>query len=62
MDTINDEDWSDMKDDYHYDADTYDRTGRPIGTLNVNLWKINIRNFLNNYWLLPEWLYCILWK
>ncbi|CAL8069485.1 unnamed protein product [Orchesella dallaii] len=39
MDTINEEDWSDMKDDYHYDADTFDREGRPIGTLNIGPWN-----------------------
>lgn len=39
MDTIDSEDWSDMTDDFPYDADTFDKQGRPIGTLNIAPWN-----------------------
>ncbi len=40
MDTINEEDWSDMKEDFPYTSDTFDKTGRPIGTINMGPWNI----------------------
>lgn len=33
MDTIHQEDWSDMKMDYPYTSNTFDMGGRPIGAV-----------------------------
>ena len=40
MDTIHNEDWSDMKKDYPYEIFGFDKAGRPVGTVSIRDWDI----------------------
>ncbi|ODM90081.1 SEC14-like protein 2 [Orchesella cincta] len=40
IDNMRNEDWSDLSSDYHVTIDTYDKTGRPIGTIDIYDWDV----------------------
>ncbi|ODM90086.1 SEC14-like protein 2 [Orchesella cincta] len=40
IDYIENEDWSDMISDFHATMDTYDKTGRPVGVIDIYDWDI----------------------
>ncbi|ODM91439.1 SEC14-like protein 2, partial [Orchesella cincta] len=40
MSRIHQEDWSDLQEDYQYQIDSFDKTGRPIATLRFGEWDI----------------------
>ncbi|CAL8080005.1 unnamed protein product [Orchesella dallaii] len=40
MDNIQEENWTDMMREYPYQIDTFDKQGRPVGTLSASKWDI----------------------
>ncbi|ODM90692.1 SEC14-like protein 2 [Orchesella cincta] len=40
IDSMRTEDWSDIASDFHVTIDTYDKTGRPIGVIDIYDWDI----------------------
>ncbi|CAL8098282.1 unnamed protein product [Orchesella dallaii] len=40
IDNMRLENWSDMVDDFHVTVDTYDKTGRPVGVIDIYDWDI----------------------
>lgn len=45
IDTIGDEDWSDLQEDYPYTRDTRDKLGRPVGTISIGPWDIRAASY-----------------